>query len=293
MALPTTNKQSILCDNIMQKYDALIEIFNKQDSIAIADFTELMGDFDSEIEIIKSLGIAIDIKDDSIIPKINGDIFEATFCIVDIETTGFSPKDNEIIEIGAIKYRNGEILERFERQIFTPFIPHIITELTGITEEMLENAPPISQVLQDFKAFLQDCIFMAHNLRFDFNFINSKLEMCGIPIMKNTSLCTLELAKKTIIAEKYGLGYLNEFLEINSTQRHRAIADCIIALKVFETSLLNLPSDIATIRDLLAFIGKANSTKTKKRRKTFSRLYEALQESKATPPDSPAIANVE
>lgn len=247
----------------MQKYDDLIEIFYKSDSIAIADFIELMGDFDSEIEIIKSLGIAIDIKDDRIVPKINGDIFEATFCIVDIETTGFSPKDNEIIEIGAIKYRNGEILERFERQIFTPFIPHIITELTGITEEMLENAPPISQVLQDFKAFLQDCIFMAHNLRFDFNFINSKLEMCGIPKMKNTSLCTLELAKKTIIAEKYGLEYLNEFLEINYTQRHRAIADCIIALKVFETSLLNLPSGIYSVCDLINFCKGASHKKKK------------------------------
>lgn len=248
----------------MQKYDKLVEIFYQKDSVSIAEFIDLMGDFESEIEIIKSLGIAFDIKDDMILSKINDNIFDATFCIVDIETTGFSPKDSEIIEIGAIKYRNGEILERFERQIFTPFVPPKITEITGINAEMLENAPPIECVLRDFKVFLQDCVFMAHNLKFDFNFINEKLEICGIPIMKNTSICTLELARKTIMAEKYGLGFLNEFLEINHGERHRALADCIIALKVFETSLLNLPSDISTIRDLIIF--NTNNKKSKKKK---------------------------
>lgn len=251
----------------MQKYDDLIELFLKCDCVTMADFVDLMGDFESEIEIMKSLGIAFNIENNTIFPKINESIFDATFCIVDIETTGFSPKNDEIIEIAAIKYRNGDILETFERQIFTPFIPPKITEITGIDAKMLENAPHIKRVLQDFKIFLESSIFMAHNLKFDFNFINEKLESFKIPIMKNATICTLELARKTIIAPKYGLGFLNEFLDINSIVRHRALADCEIALKVFENSLVNLPSEVSTIRDLLAFNGNNIAKKKKKNRK--------------------------
>lgn len=243
------------CDspNEWQKYDDLTAIFMERDSLGIAEFTNLMGDFEVEFEIAKSLGIPLYTQEGAIFCDISKDIFDSTFCIVDIETTGFSPAQDNIIEIGAIKYRNGEILERFESYIFAPFVPPKITEITGITSEMIANAPSLSAVLRDFKVFLEECVFMAHNIRFDFNFINEKLALCGIPLMKNARICTLELARKTICAEKYGLGFLNEFLEINSAVRHRALADCEIAIKVFETSLLNLPPQVRSVRDLINF----------------------------------------
>lgn len=239
--------------NELQKYDDLAALFMERDCLEIAEFADLMGDFEVEFEIAKSLGIPLYTQDNTIFCDISKDIFDSTFCIVDIETTGFSPTQDNIIEIGAIKYRNGEILERFESYIFAPFIPPKITEITNITSEMIANAPNLSAVLRDFKVFLEEAIFMAHNIKFDFNFINEKLALCGIPLMKNARVCTLELARKTLDAPKYGLGFLNEFLEINSAVRHRALADCEIAIKVFETSLLNLPPQVRSVRDLMRF----------------------------------------
>lgn len=240
------------CDEL-QKYDDLTALFMERDSLEIAEFADLMGDFEVEFEIAKSLGIPLYTQNNAIFCDISKDIFDSTFCIVDIETTGFSPTQDNIIEIGAIKYRNGEILERFESYIFAPFIPPKITEITNITSEMVADAPSLSAVLRDFKVFLEEAIFMAHNIKFDFNFINEKLFRCGIPLMKNARVCTLELARKTLDAPKYGLGFLNEFLEINSAVRHRALADCEIAIKVFETSLLNLPPQVRSVRDLMRF----------------------------------------
>ena len=233
--------------NELQKYDDLCAIFMECDCV------EASAIDDYEFEIAKSLGIPLFTQDGAIHTKISADIFEADFCMVDIETTGFSPRSDEIIEIGAIKYSNGEILERFNSYIFAPQIPPKITEITGIESCDLADAPPLRAVLRDFKIFLNDSIFMAHNLRFDFNFINEKLALCALPPMKNARICTLELTRKTICAEKYGLGYLNEFLGIDSAIRHRALADCEIALKVFETSLLNLPCEVRSVRDLMKF----------------------------------------
>ena len=244
---------SLYSPDELQKYDNLIALFMERDCLKISEFADLMGDFEVELEIAKSLGIPLYTQNDMIFCDIGKDIFDGTFCIVDIETTGFSPLSDEIIEIGAIKYHNGEVLERFESYIFAPIVPPKITEITNITADMIANAPPLSAVLRDFKVFLEANIFMAHNIRFDFNFINGKLALCGIPPMKNARICTLELARKTICAEKYGLGYLNEFLDINSAVRHRALADCEIAIKVFETSLLNLPPQVRSVRDLIRF----------------------------------------
>ncbi len=244
---PESNKTANESQDILQKYDDLCAIFMECDCV---DATAID---DYEFEIAKSLGIPLFTQDGTIYTKISTDIFEADFCMVDIETTGFSPHSDEIIEIGAIKYRNGKILERFNSYIFASQIPPKITEITGIESDDLADAPPLNAVLRDFKIFLNDSIFMAHNLRFDFNFINEKLALCNIPPMKNARICTLELAHKTICAEKYGLGYLNEFLGIGSAIRHRALADCEIALKVFETSLLNLPYEVRSVRDLMKF----------------------------------------
>lgn len=235
-------------------YNTLLNILFNKNSIGVDEFSQItQEDFDIGYEIALALGIPLEIRDSRIILDLKRDIFQNTFCIVDIETTGFSPIKNHIIEIGAIKYQNGKILDRFECYVFAKNIPSKITEITGISDDMLLNAKKPKIVLEEFKLFLQNSIFVAHNVDFDFNFINGKLLQHKIPPMKNIKLCTLNLARKTINANKYGLEYLNQFLNINHPIRHRAYADCIIALKVFEHSLLNLPSEIENIKDLLIF----------------------------------------
>lgn len=240
--------------NIFTNYDNLLSLLFNNQSISIEEFEKIVQEkFDIGYEIAISLGIPIILQDHRIYLGLKENIFENTFCIIDIETSGFSPLKNDIIEIGAIKYKNGIVLDRFESYVFAKEIPDKITEITGISDDMLINAPNIKPVLEEFKLFLQDSIFMAHNVNFDFNFINAKLMQCELPPMKNIKLCTLNLARKTIVADKYGLGFLNEFLDINYPIRHRAYADCLIALKVFENSLLNLPMGINSIKDLLLF----------------------------------------
>lgn len=254
-------------DNLYN-YDNLIEVLKREDSIGIDEFMGILDneyDFDVNIEISKVLGIPLFIKDGRISLKTKYDIFSSLFCIVDIETTGFSPKDSDIIEIGAIKYQNGNIVDKFESYVFSDDIPDKITEITGISHNMLTDAPKINKVLEKLKVFLEDSVFIAHNVGFDFNFINEKLSQHKIPIMKNRAICTLQLARKTLRAQKYGLSFLNEFLEINYPTRHRAYADCIIALRVFEHSLLSLSSDIASVEDLIDFT--KTQTKSKKEKK--------------------------
>lgn len=240
----------------LQNYDNLIEVLVKEHSIDISTFLEILdnyNDFETNFELCKAFGIPLLIEDSNIRLKSKNSIFDCEFCIVDIETTGFSPKDNEIIEIGAIKYHNGNIVDKFESYIFCSEIPPKITEITGIESKDTINAPKLNIVLERFKIFLNDCIFIAHNAIFDFNFINGKLEQVKLPVMKNRVLCSLQLARKTILAQKYGLEYLNEFLGINYPLRHRAYADCIIALKVFEMSILNLPFGVCNAEDLISF----------------------------------------
>lgn len=84
------------------------------------------------------------------------------FCFVDIETTGARPQESQIIEIGAIMYENGEIVGKFDEFIYAPFVPESITQITGITAPMLEDARPAKAVLQDFRAFLGQSVFVAH-----------------------------------------------------------------------------------------------------------------------------------
>lgn len=237
----------------MDNYDILCSRLNA----GFIDFGELDSILDNNLnieanlEVLHSFGIPLIINERGIKLDIDKDIYKNTYCIVDIETNGLSKKEHSIIEIAAIKWSNGEIIDKFESYIACDEISPLITEITGISADMLIDAPSLKNVLMDFKIFLGDCVFMAHNASFDFNFINQKLDELQLPIMRNPIICTLALSRKSIISPKHGLSYLNEFLGINYPVRHRAYADCVIALKVFEMSLLNI--ELKSLRELIEF----------------------------------------
>ena len=94
------------------------------------------------------------------------------YVCVDIETTGISPQHAQIIEIGALKVRDGEVVDTFS-QLIDPgvSVPPEITALTGITTEMVEGQPTIDEVLPNFIAFAGDDLLLGHNIRFDFSFL--------------------------------------------------------------------------------------------------------------------------
>ena len=211
-------------------------------------------DVDTLMELIIASGVPIDIKDNEVFLKTSFRPWqEEVFCIVDIETNGSQPMKSQIIEIGALKWKNGEAIDCFESFASCSYLPYQISEITGISPEDLEDAPSLSKMLPKFKAFLGDAIFVAHNVSFDYNFISHSFERFGLGVLGNRKLCTIELAKRTIEAERYGLSHLNIMLDINTLVHHRAYADAVTATKVLEFSLKNIPNEVKTTESLIDF----------------------------------------
>ena len=179
------------------------------------------------------------------------------FVLVDIETSGSKPDHAQVIEIGAIKFVGNKIIDRFESFIYAQEVPEYISKLTGIYQEDLENAPSQKEVLLRFKEFLADAVFVAHNVSFDYNFLSSKLEQLGYGALANRKLCSIDLARRTIESERYGLEFLNESLGINTAVSHRAYADALTAYKVFQMALKEVPKEVKSSEDLIDFSKRA------------------------------------
>ncbi|MDR2789510.1 MAG: 3'-5' exonuclease [Campylobacteraceae bacterium] len=177
---------------------------------------------------------------------------EQRFCVVDIETNNLlnNPK---VIEIGAVTLQNGAVLGEFHSLIFTDFLPEAITNLTGITVEMLKNAPSEAEVLEKFRLFLGTDVFAAHNADFDYTFLSDAFKRRYFAPLLNRKLCTLKLARKTIKSAKYGLGTLRGVLNITDGTLHRALSDAKSAAAVFQEACKNLPKFVVTTENLIEF----------------------------------------
>jgi len=216
--------------------------------------------FDSDVDsaLLRCYGLPLVENEDEVYLSTLKTLFkDEVFCVVDIETNGNSPIKNQIIEIGAIKYQNGEILEKFESYVYADFIPESIIRLTKIQVADLEGAPSLKSVLQEFKEFLGASVFVAHNVNFDFGFISKSLETIGDTRLLNRKLCTVDLSRKTIDVPRHGLGYLKEFLNIDEGEHHRAFSDAVSAAKVLDECMRNLPSEVETTEDLIKFSKRA------------------------------------
>lgn len=174
-------------------------------------------------------------------------------CFVDIETTASNVEDGQIIEIGAIIAQNEEVLDTFDTLVHSHFVPEEIAELTGIDVYMLEDAPPLDRVLSQFRAFLGDCVFVAHNVSFDYNFIAESLCEYDMPPLFNARLCTLDISRRTILSKKHGLAHLNSMLGINTVQAHRAYADALTSFELYKICRKSFPESVKTLQDLIDF----------------------------------------
>ncbi len=222
------------------------------------------SEYEAAIMYINNAGITTIEKDDKIFSTTRFTSYkDETFCIVDIETNGNSPQNDQIIEIGAIKYKNGIVVDRFESFVYSDFVPDYIQRITNISQSDLMGAPKLKDILLKFRKFIGNSAFVAHNVRFDYNFISESLQKIGLEELLNRRLCTISLAKKTIESEKYGLSYLKEHLSIDTGEHHRAYADALSALKIFEISLQKIPENVETTEDLIEF---SNSPKRKRKK---------------------------
>ncbi len=149
------------------------------------------------------------------------------YVVFDTETTGLYDTSDHIIEIGALKIVNNEIVDEFDVLINPECkIPEIITNITGITDEMVHSAKTISDVLPEFMAFLEDFPVVCHNAPFDLGFINQNLKKLGMPEMKNEAVDTVELARIYIPrAYNYKLETLKKYFKLDFGS-HRSIEDC-------------------------------------------------------------------
>lgn len=181
------------------------------------------------------------------------------FCIMDIETNGSKPvRGDTIIELGAVMYQDGHIIDTFESFVQCNKIPPIIQDLTGITLEDTMDAPSLKEVMYKFKEFLADAVFVAHDVKFDYKFTSAMMEKVGLEPLANRKLCTFELAQRTLKSERYGLKHLNETMKLHhDADHHRALSDSITALELLKRSLKKLPKKVLTVEDLIRFSKEA------------------------------------
>lgn len=162
------------------------------------------------------------------------------YAIVDIETTGSYAGDNGITEIAIIVHNGEHVLEKFETLVNPgTIIPYHIQTLTGIDNDMVAHAPSFNDIAKTVYAILQKRVFVAHNVNFDYSFINQELKKAGYD-WKAPKLCTVRLSRKIFPnLASYSLGKLCQNLEIPIHHRHRAMGDVEATVTLFERLLKN------------------------------------------------------
>lgn len=161
---------------------------------------------------------------------------DATYIVFDVETTGLSAERDRLIEIAAVKMKNGIEIDTFESYINPQRkISELITNITSITNEDVENAPLEEEVMNKFYNWIsEDDILVAHNAKFDLGFIDTSFERLGLKNKNNASIDTLFISRAiNEDLKKHGLGNLAKFYKIRLVQHHRAIYDTKATSEIF------------------------------------------------------------
>lgn len=154
--------------------------------------------------------------------------FPESYVVIDVETTGLDPSKDHLIELAALKIKNGNIEDSFSSLVNPAMeIDSFISNLTGITNKQLELAPAPKEILPQFRDFIGDNIVVGHNINFDINFLYDNFLKYSNVYFSNDYLDTLRLSKRYIPnAPSYKLTALADFLNIPAKEAHRALVDC-------------------------------------------------------------------
>ncbi|MBR4096539.1 MAG: 3'-5' exonuclease [Oscillospiraceae bacterium] len=160
--------------------------------------------------------------------------YPSDYIVLDIETTGLGTSC-DIIEIAAVRVRNNVIMDEFESFVKPRgTIPWNITRLTGITNAMVAGAPPIEQVLCEFKRFVGDDVLIGHNIKsFDMRMISAKATDCGM-CFGNELVDTLAMARKLLPTKHHGLADVCSYYNITNSNAHRALSDVIATHECYQ-----------------------------------------------------------
>ena len=172
------------------------------------------------------------VPDENAVDLSNG--MDNEYIVLDIETTGLSFRTEKITEIGAVKVKDGEIIDTFESFVNPEIpIPKRIVELTGITDEMVKDAETIDKVMPKFLKFIGNLKLVAHNADFDIGFLKYNAENIGLE-MDNEYIDSLQLSRQLLPElKKHKLGIIAEYFGINVENAHRALDDVKTLVKVF------------------------------------------------------------
>lgn len=194
-----------------------------------------------------------------------GQSLEGTYVVFDLETTGFSPIKDKIIEIGAVKVENGQITDKYSTFVNPKIpIPFQITQLTSITDEMVMDAPDIETVLPEFLEFADGAVLVAHNAGFDVGFIEQNCRYLDIA-PDFTSVDTVALARILLpTLSKFKLNIVAKALNISQEHHHRAVDDARVTAEIFVKFIQMLDSmEIHTLKKMNQF-GAHNAEKVRK-----------------------------
>jgi len=157
------------------------------------------------------------------------------YAIIDIETTGGSAHREKITEVAIVVFDGEKIIREYETLINPErSIPTFITQLTGITNEMVREAPKFYEVAKDIVEITEDTVFVAHNVRFDYSFIQEEFKRLGYNYSRK-KLCTVRMSRTAFPGlRSYSLGKLIKHFDIEVQDRHRAMADVRATLELFK-----------------------------------------------------------
>jgi DNA polymerase III epsilon subunit family exonuclease len=190
-------------------------------------------------------------------PCMSRPLDEIDFVIVDVETTGWTPGEARITEIGAVKISAGHRLGQFS-SLVNPggAIPERVAALTGISDAMVAAAPPLGEVLPAFLAFARGCVLTAHNAPFDVGFLMAACHDCDLPWPDVPVVDTVELARWVLGADEVPnrkLSTLAAFFGARTTPQHRALADALATADVLMGLLPRLAAaGVGTLAGMLA-----------------------------------------
>lgn len=178
-------------------------------------------------------------------------LLETDFVVFDLETTGAKCPPCRVTEIGAYRIENGKIVSEFQTLINPEMmIPPFITQLTGISDSMVKNAPKFGEIALNFLEFIGDAVLVAHNAHFDIRFLNHEIgRVFDNYRVANPHLCTVQLSRKLLPdIENHRLHTVADYYSINIENRHRAADDAHATAKIF-VNLLNQLREMG-VRDL-------------------------------------------
>jgi DNA polymerase III epsilon subunit family exonuclease len=182
------------------------------------------------------------------------------FVVVDIETTGLSKQRDMITEFCGVKVEfDGFKFKEIERfnTLINPCkkIPHFITKLTGIDNNMVKDSPTFDEVSDEIKNFISNDIFVGHNVMFDYNFLNHKFYLKNFESIENNNICTCKLSRRVFPGlASYKLGSVCQHLGIVNISEHRALGDVLATTNVFERIYNNLKKiNISKTEEILRF----------------------------------------